>query len=225
MQQPVPTPIFHITPIVNLRRIAESGVLYSKRELIQRNMAPANISYDHIQARRAVRPVPLPPGGTLHDYVPFHFAPRSPMLDTINRGNVPNCDHRQQDIAHLVLHAQSVAHGGLPFVFTDVHAVLDPPLVNFFNDLAHLDRVHWDLLLEDPRLAGYCKYYFSSHTNPKYATRREARQAEFLIHGTVPVGLIVRISVVDAAAQARVAQQLAGTGWNPVVEVVCGWYF
>jgi len=147
------------------------------------------------------------------------------MLDAINRGNVPDCDHRQQDVAHLVMYAQSVSQADLPFVFTDAHAVLASTLVNFFSDLTDLSRVRWDLLLEEPRLAGYCKYYLSKPTIAKYATRREARQAEFLIHRAVPIGQIVRIGVVDAAAQARVAQQLAETEWNPAVEVVRGWYF
>ena len=223
MPCPIPTPIFHITPIENLGKIALTGSLYSKRELARRNLAPANISYDHIQDRRAVRPVPLPPGGTLHDYVPFNFAPRSPMLDTINHGNVPNCPHRQQDIAHLVVKAQRVAESRLPFVFTNIHAVLG--LADFFNDLDELERINWSVFFESPTLAGYCKYYFSSHTNQKYATRRETRQAEFLIHTAVPIEQIEVIGVIDANAQTLVRARLANTGWNPPVEVVRGWYF
>lgn len=223
MPAPNPTPIFHITTIVNLREIAQAGVLYSKSELIARNLAPANISYSQIQARRAVRPVSLPPGGTLHDYVPFHFAPRSPMLDAINRGRVPNCPYRQQDIVHLVGEAQRVEAAGLPFVFTDFHAVMN--MAHFFDDLADLGKIDWGVLFDTPRLGGYCKYYFSDETKLRYATRGETRQAEFLVHGTVPINQIARIAVFDQGALARVNQALAGTGWNPTVEVVRDWYF
>jgi len=223
MPHPVPTPIFHITPIVNLAAIAQAGVLYSKRELLARKLVPANISYDQIQARRAVRQVPLPPGGTLHDYVPFHFAPRSPMLDTINRGNVPNCPHRQKDIVHLVGEAQGVAAAGLPFVFTDFHAVMN--MAHFFNNLNNLSNINWDVLFDPPRLGGYCKYYFSDETKLRYATRGETRQAEFLVHGTVPINQVNRIAVLDQGALVRVNQALAGTAWAPTVEVVRDWYF
>ena len=223
MPAPVPTPLFHITPITNLNRIALSGELYSKHELVLRGLNPANISYDHIQARRAARAVPLAPGGTLHDYVPFHFAPRSPMLDAVNRGKVPNCLHRQQDIVHVVCQAQNVAAAGFPLVFTDFHAVLE--WAHFFGDLNDLDQINWPLFFEPPLVGGYCKYYFSDETRPKYANRSESRQAEFLVHRSVPIGQILRIGVYDANAQTRAAEQLAGTDWNPNIDVVRGWYF
>ena len=96
----VPTPIFHITAIVNLASIASVGALLSKRLVADRGLTAVDIAYGQIQDRRAVRQIPIPPGGTLHDYVPFYFAPRSPMLMTINSGNVPGCDYRQDDIVH-----------------------------------------------------------------------------------------------------------------------------
>lgn len=93
-----PTLIFHITAIPNLAAIAAAGEMLSKSLVSQRGIQVADIAYQNIQGRRANRPVPIPPGGILHDYVPFYFAPRSPMLMTINSGNVPNCPYRQDDI-------------------------------------------------------------------------------------------------------------------------------
>lgn len=219
---PTPTPIYHITPIVNLGAIAAAGVLYSKTELIRRGLAPANISYDSIQRRRAIRPVTVGSGGTLHDYVPFHFAPRSPMLDTINRGNVPGCDYRQKDIVHLLMHAQPIVAAGLPFAFSDYHAVLD--WANFYDNLRDLNRINWPLFFEAPLVGGYCRYYFSDETKPKYARRRETRQAEFLVHTTVPIGQVIHIAVLDAGAERRVNEQLAGSHWAPPIVIQPGWY-
>src|SRR5206468_1386651 len=99
-----PTPIFHITAIDNLRSIATQGSLVSKNMAAAQNLAAADIAYQHIQGRRAARAIPIVPAGSLHDYVPFYFAPRSPMLFTINNGNVPGCQYRQDDIAHLMAH-------------------------------------------------------------------------------------------------------------------------
>ena len=59
---PDPHP-FHITVIDNLASIAAQGVLLAKREAVA--LAPANIAYGHIQGRRALRAIPIAPGGTL----------------------------------------------------------------------------------------------------------------------------------------------------------------
>ena len=74
-----------------------------------------------------------------------YFAPRSPMLYTINNGNVPDCNYRQDDIVHLVAHAQSV---GDRFVFSDMHAAFD--YARFFDDLAQLSEIDWRIFFESP---------------------------------------------------------------------------
>ena len=74
------TPIFHITHVENLASIIREGGLRCDREAAERGLAEVGIAHQHIKDRRAGRRVPLPPGGTLDDYVPFYFAPRSPML-------------------------------------------------------------------------------------------------------------------------------------------------
>jgi hypothetical protein len=147
---PVPTPIFHITAIDNLRSIAQVGALLSKNIAVGKRITAGTIAYQHIQGRRAVRRIPVAPGGTLHDYVPFYFAPRSPMLYTINNGNVPDCDYRQDDIVHLVGHAQAVLAAGHRFVFSDIHAALD--YAHFFDDLAELTQIDWRIFFEHPQL-------------------------------------------------------------------------
>jgi hypothetical protein len=98
----------------------------------------------------------------LHDYVPFYFAPRSPMLYTINNGNVPGCNHRQDDIVHLVGDTQSVLAAGHRFVFSDIHAALD--YARFFDDLTDLKQIDWRIFFEQPMLEGYCKYWQNRHS-------------------------------------------------------------
>jgi hypothetical protein len=50
-----------------------------------------NIGNTELISKRATRAVPLEPGGTLSDYVPFYFTPFSPMMYNIytGRGAVP----------------------------------------------------------------------------------------------------------------------------------------
>ena len=175
---PVPTPVFHITPIDNLASIAKVGAILSKTRVAQQHLVAGNIAYQHIQGRRAVRRIPIAPGGTLHDYVPLYFGPRSPMLYTINNGNVPDCNYRQDDIVHLVAQAQSVHNGGHRFVFSDIHAALD--YARFFDDLAQLSEIDWRIFFEHPQIGGYCKYWQNRHGTPHHVRRLETRQAGVL---------------------------------------------
>jgi hypothetical protein len=94
--------------------MAGAGELLSKAVVSQLGIQAADIAYQNIQGRRAGRAVPIHPNGILHDYVSFYFAPRSPMLMTINSGNGPNCPYRQDDIVHLVSNVQDIAALGLP---------------------------------------------------------------------------------------------------------------
>jgi hypothetical protein len=110
---PEPTPIFHITAIDNLRSIAKASALLSKRLMVATGLVCADIAYQQIQGRRALKAIPIAPRGTLHDYVPCpsRDAPRlRPVLfraplanahDHQQRGNVAGCDYRQDDIVHL----------------------------------------------------------------------------------------------------------------------------
>jgi ssDNA thymidine ADP-ribosyltransferase, DarT len=220
---PEPTPIFHITALDNVRSIAQTGAILSRSLVAQQGLVSSDMAYQHIQGRRAVRRIPIPPGGTLHDYVPFYFAPRSPMLFTINNGNVPGCDYRQDDIAHLVVHAQAVLVGRHRFVFSDIHAALD--YARFFDDLAQLAEIDWRIFFELPQIEGYCKYWQNRHGTPHHVCRLETRQAEFLVHQSLPIAAVSEIGVRTAAGAARVLAALGGTGWNPTVRVVPGWYF
>jgi hypothetical protein len=55
--------------------------------------------------------------------------------------------------------------------------------------------------------------------------RQESRMAEFLVHQQLPIAAISEIGVRTAQGEARVRDSLKGTGWNPTVRVVSGWYF
>ena len=75
---PLPTPIYHITHIENLGSILRAGGLRAVGRLREQGAGYQSIAYPHIQDRRGGVRVPCGVGGSLHDYVPFYFAPRSP---------------------------------------------------------------------------------------------------------------------------------------------------
>ncbi|MFH1740985.1 MAG: DUF4433 domain-containing protein, partial [bacterium] len=135
------TYIYHITHIDNLREMLQVGGLYSDNERIRKGFDPISIAHDHIKQRRARKMVRIQPGGTVADYVPFYFAPRSPMLYAIHRGTVEDYKGGQNSVLHLVSTAEDVARQQSQFVFTDGHA--DMALSQFFDDLRALDRIDW----------------------------------------------------------------------------------
>jgi hypothetical protein len=134
-----PLRIFHITAICNLPSIAKSRKLYSNSLLRKKQIEYGNIAYQGAQGRRATKLVARPPGGVIHDYVPFYFAPRSPMLFTINKGNVPDCPYRQQDIVHFVTTVEAVTSNRLPYVFYDYNATLT--IATCYSDVKDLEVV------------------------------------------------------------------------------------
>lgn len=180
-----------------------AGALLSKNGGAAVGINYQNIAHAGAQGARAVRTVPNPPGGLVHDFVPFYFAPRSPMLFAINGGRVAGCPWRQADIVHFETTVQNVVGLGQPFVFYDRNATLAFSIA--YTDLSHLDTaVAWDLLTEAPQLDGYCKFWQSNAANARHADRMERRQAEFLVRDNTPLSCMTRLGVIDAVRRAQV---------------------
>jgi hypothetical protein len=198
-------------------------MLYSKRALDKKKIKYADIAYQNAQGKRSTKIVPKHPAGYIHDYVPFYFAPRSPMLYTINLGNVPGCNHRQGDIVHLETTVEAIDDAGLEYVFYDYNATLD--ISECYKDLTDLKSIDWPLFFETPRLDGYCKYWKSDPTVPRYILRMETRQAEFLVHKEVPLGLITRAGVINEAKANEVREIFEENEIEIQVEAKPEWYY
>lgn len=220
---PNPVRLFHITAIANLPAICAAGALVSKNGGAAAGVGYQNIAHTNIQMRRAAKAAPNPPGGTLHDYVPFYFAPRSPMLSAIHNGKVDGCELRQEDIVHLETSVERATGNGEEFVFYDRNATL--AFSTPYTDLTRLDAVAWDILTEIPRLDGFCKYFMNRHENERYVDRMEKRQAEFLVRYRVPLQRFTRIGAVSDAKAAQVQSVLAAAGVTLPVVVQPDWYF
>jgi hypothetical protein len=208
----MPPRVYHITKLPNLPGIALTGHLDAKNLLQQRSAAHASIAYENIQDRRARHPVPCYPGGVLHDYVPFYFAPRSPMLYTISRGNVPGCPEGQRPVVHLTVDVEAIVHVGLPYVFTDGHAVM--AFSGFFTDLGDLDKIDWTIM--------HSRYW---NDTPEYPDRKRRRQAEFLVHQSMPWELVTEIGVIDNSVKDEVEAALRGAPHVPDVVIHRDWYY
>ena len=223
MLVPNPVRLFHITAIANLPQICKVGMLVSKKLGADVGIDYQNIAHKGAQGARAIRALPDPPGGVVHDYVPFYFAPRSPMLRAIEGGKVADCQWRQADIIHFETTVTRVTAGGKPFVFFDRNATL--PYSQPYTDLARLDAVAWDLLTEYPQLDGFCKYWHDRPAVARHADRMERRQAEFLVKDAVDLTQLTRLGVVDEQRAAQVSTILEAARVDLRVDVMRDWYF
>ncbi len=209
----MPTPIYHITHIDNLTPILNSGGLIANSRLRREGINYLDIAYESIQDRRARTSVPCGVGGVLHDYVPFYFAPRSPMLYTLHKGNVESYAQGQNPVIHLVSEAEAIEASDLAFAFTDGHAVM--AYADFYDDLEALESViDWELMES--------RYWFDTEEDPN---RKCRRQAEFLVHQFCSWRLIKKIGVINGTIQAQVQQTLKNFNHQPPVRVYSNWYY
>lgn len=200
--------IYHITHVDNLEGIVREGRLWCDAQGMARNLGNTNIGYSHIKARRMRHAVTVAAGGTLGNYVPFNFCPRSVMLYVVSQGHE---DYRegQRSIVHLVSSIDSVLATGMPWFFTDRHA--DLGYANQYDVPEKLDQVDWSVMPARQ---------WGGDTDLK-----EKRQAEFLVHDCCPWEAIEIIGVMDQEIAARVQATLAGVGHRPRVEVHRDWYY
>ena len=209
---PDPVLLYHITHLDNLRGILRGGCLSCYRQMNDGGLHPVNIAYPGIQDRRAMTFVPCGSGGVLHDYVPFYFAPRSPMLYALHRNQVEGYSGGQTPILHLVTSVARLVETGHRFVFTDGHATMR--FSRFFTDVADLDQIDW-LLMQEP--------YWND--TPEDPDRKRRRQAEFLVYNRVSWPALIGIGVIAPHIEARVNAILAEHGITLPVRVRYQWYY
>jgi len=206
------TDIYHITHIRNLPNIIKDGGLWCDHVVSQRNLAHISIAHQHIKDRRAQKSVPIPPNGVVADYVPFYFAPRSPMLYSISRGGVAGYQGGQSDVLHLVSSAEAVQQSELTFVFTDGHAEMD--ISHFYQNLSDLNKIDWEIMQS--------RYWNDTNED---GDRKRRRQAEFLVREFFPFSLFVKVSVLKPSIEKQVAALLGEIQPKPIVQVAPAWYY
>jgi hypothetical protein len=121
-------------------------------------------------SRRKIR-ITLAPYGCVADYVPFYFAPRSPMLFKLARGYVSTYTDGRDPLIYLVSTVEVVVQAGLRYLFSDGNCAA--AVTQISGDLALLDTmVDWDVMR-------------SQMWNPtaEDPDRMRRRMAEFLVRG------------------------------------------
>lgn len=212
MKPKLPTAIFHSCAVNNLPSILQAGGLWAKAFQDGQSITFTNVAHSHIQDRRAKTTVPCGPGGVLHEYVPFYFNPRSPMLYAIHKGKVEECHISQREVIHLVAYAQDVAIEELGFAFSDGHGTMG--ITKFFEDLSDLDKLDWGVIRDkDFRDTG------------QDGDRKRRRQAEFLVHQFLPFSQIRFIAVLDQEMHNQVTDLLGELSLRPRIIIRSDLFF
>lgn len=205
--------IYHITDIDNLPEIIKSGGLYSNNNTSKKGIKFKSIAHEGIQDRRGGTTVPISPNGNLHDYVPFYFAPRSPMLYVIKNGHVTGHLGGQAPIVYIVSSVKSIESLKIDFVFSDGHAIMSP-LSKFYNDLGDMDKIDWKVM--------ELKYWKDTKEDHD---RKRRRQAEFLVKGFLPIDLVKEVGVYNEGMKSRALEIAKANGCRFTVKVKREWYY
>lgn len=204
------TQIFRITHYRNLDFTLRNGVFCRNSEDCDPNYI--NIGHQQLINDRGGFRVRVVPNGVLNDYVPFYFAPRSPMLYSISRGNVAGFNGNQADIAYIVCNIRSVQLAERPFVFTNAHAYI--ALSRQYNNIQHLDQIDWNIM--------NARYWNWTIDDPDRTSRR---MAEFLVYQFVPVSCILEVVLYNQRKLDYINRLIEELNLTIPARICRDWYF
>lgn len=212
MTAPTPIELYHFTHFEHLPTIVQDGLhgdslIQVSGSLIREAGDPA------IKARRRLAPVGAGPRGVVANYVPFYFAPRSPMLFVIHRGSVPSYQGSQRDLVYLCTTVEIVQDHGVTVVLTDRNAAA---AYTEFSD----DPATWDDLVDWPLMGA--RMWNNTLDDPD---RMQRRMAECLAHPAVPWSAVTEVGVIDRPMEKKVQSILGAAGANTPVAVKPDWYY
>lgn len=203
--------IFRIVHVANMPWILDHRGLHCQNSTEQ-DPNYVNIGNASLIDRRARRPVPIPPGGFLSDYVPFYFTPFSIMMYNIKTGYGSITRRDNRDIVMLVSSVHRLRELGLPFIYTNQHAY---PVDTYFYDGSNdLSQIDWSLLQE-------CDF----KTDDADPGKQLRYQAEALVHRHVPLEAVLGIVCHNETVSHSIESLLEERNEKIAVRAIPAWYF
>jgi hypothetical protein len=201
--------IFRITHIGNVAWLLANGLHCRASDILDPNYH--EIGNPDLIAKRADRKIPIAPGGTLSDYIPFYFTPYTPMMLNIKTGYGGLKQTPMRDIVILVSSLRKLKQMGIHFVFSDRHAYLRA--AEFSSDLNDLDRIDWKILQAR-----------DFKRDPNDFEKVERYQAEALIHCRMPIAALEGIVCYGEPQRERLTALAKDAGLNVEIKALPGWY-
>lgn len=125
--------------------------------------------------------------------------------ELIYRGGQDSIIHLEADLHKVVQWANSK---GVKWAFSRSNA--GAYHTEFYADLQDLDKLNWNAI---------------AATDFRDPDIKEGKQAEFLVYGYFPFGLVERIGVSSKTIQSQVLRMLQHSNYRPRVAVRKNWYF
>lgn len=202
--------IFRIVHRDNVPWILDNG-MYCRSAAVQMP-GYRTIGNPELIDKRQHRHVPIPPGGTLSDYVPFYFTPYSPMMYNIKTGHAGIARVPNEEIVIFVSSLYRLDELGQAFVFSDRHAYL--LTARFYNALRELGNIDWKILQNR-----------DFRRDPDDPEKIERYQAEGLVHQHVPVAALMGLICYTREVKNKLDHMVNERGLAIAVHARPGWYF
>jgi ssDNA thymidine ADP-ribosyltransferase, DarT len=188
--------LYRITHRDNLPHILHHGICNKNHPDANPEYVP--IGHKDIIGKRKDHPVKIEGYGNIGDYVPFYFTHNSIMLYNILTGyGVPKL--APENIIFITATLSNIVTCGHRYFFTDGQA--NTHISNHLHELADLDQIDWDVIQ-----SGDFRKTITDIDRPR------RYQAEFLVHGHLPVNYIETIAVYNDSSATFVKQELEKTG-------------
>lgn len=202
--------IFRIVHKDNVPWILENGLHCRSSDTFDPNYI--SIGNSSLIEMREHRQVPISPGGTLADYIPFYFTPYSIMMYNIKTGYGSVTRRKNSDIIIMVSSLHHLSGLGIPFIYTNQHAY--PVTAEYYDSLTDLGNIDWELLQSK-----------DFRHDPEDPGKKERYQAEALIHRHLPLSGLIGMVTYDEATSEEMRDLCAQT--QVPLEVIArqGWYF
>lgn len=201
--------VYHITHIRNLPTIIENGL--QSDNLVDDYTCIGDRGIKNGRKEKTFR---FADGSrkAVADFVPFYFAPRSPMLFKISRGGVEGYEGKQERVIYLVCRRSSLWER-YRCCGTNQNAATD--LAQFcFDDESLCSAIDWELMSAT-----------MWNNTAEYPDRMQKRMAEFLVLDRVDFEEVRLIAVMNKKMREQVLQILESSGVDCKVVVEPDWYY
>jgi hypothetical protein len=217
--------VFRIEHIDNLPHILEHGMptrghpAMNPNHVFIGNKELTNVRHNWLVRPRELNGAAAAQYGTLGEYVPFYFGPKSPMLYMIVNGFKGVPKRPQSNIVYICCKVATIINSGVRFAFTDGHA--NKRFSHFYSDIKNLDTLSWSSV--------YAPQWENTESDFDHERKK---QAEMLVHEHVPATWINAVVVYDEKARTFAQDVIDRLGHKAVVRVNpteafdgCGFYY
>ncbi len=211
-QVPARIDLFRMVHHANVAHILEHGLCNRSHAQFDANYV--DIGHPDIIGKRTAQPVGIEGYGDLGDYVPFYFSGHQPMLLNIITGMYGLPQRPQRDLVLIHCPLPRILATGCRYVYTDGNAKVK--ISKCYTNTADMNKLFWDdIQADDFRIAVHGQ------------DRIRRKQAEFLVHGHVPVECIGALIVLDAERKAEMEALVSSRGLSikVVADTQRKWFF